>query len=95
MWAQSAAKSSGAATVPRDKTCHLTGTGGVNLRRIFADEVDGAQSGADRTRAETEFGLGCGVSQDLTLRASARADVIGDDGFTAGLSLNYKFGRNR
>ena len=73
----------------------ITLTGGVNFQRIFADEIDGAQFGTDRTRAEMEFGVGYGVSRDLTLRANARAEMVGGDGFTVGLSLNYKFGRSR
>lgn len=67
-------------------------TGGVNLRRIGADEVDGVVRGTDRTRAEMEFGLGYGLSDSMTLRAAARSDVVGDGGFTAVLSLSRKFG---
>lgn len=73
----------------------ITLTGGVNFQRIFADEIDGAQFGTDRTRAEMEFGVGYGVSRDLTLRANARSEMVGGDGFTLGLSLNYKFGPGR
>lgn len=71
----------------------VTLTAGVNLRRLLADEVDGREIGASRTRAEMEFGLGYGVSDRLTLRAAARADVVGSDGFTAVLSVSRQFGR--
>ena len=71
----------------------VTLTAGVNLRRLLADEVDGREVGASRTRAEMEFGLGYGVSDRLTLRAAARADVVGSDGFTAVLSVSRQFGR--
>ena len=72
----------------------ITLTGGVNLRHIRADKTNGMRFGTDRTRAELEFGLGYGVSRDLTLRASARAEMVGGDSFTAGLSFNYKFRKN-
>lgn len=53
----------------------ITLTSGINFQRIFADEIDGTQFGTDRTRAEMKFGVGYGVSRDLTLRTNARNHI--------------------
>ncbi len=69
-------------------------TGGLNLSRVLADEINGVRSGTDRTRAEMEFGVGYGLSRNTTVRAAMRADVVGDGGATLLLSFTRKFDRN-
>ena len=73
----------------------VTLTAGIHLRRILADRIDGETVGADRTRAAIELGMGYRASEALTIRASARSDVVGNDGFTALFSLSYQLGKDK
>ncbi|MFP1633322.1 hypothetical protein ACLB6G_16450 [Zhengella sp. ZM62] len=70
----------------------LTLTGGFGLNFTGAEKVNGVSGGARATNADLQFGLAYAWDKETTLRADARAEVLGDRGFTAGMTLTRKFG---
>lgn len=71
----------------------LTLTGGFGLNFTGADTLNGVTQGSRNTNADLQFGLAYAWDKNTTLRADARAEVLGDRNFTAGITLTRTFGR--
>lgn len=69
----------------------VTLTGGFGLNFIGDDRLNGVTRDSGRTNAEWQFGLAYAWDSKTTLRADARAEVLGDRNFTAGITVTRKF----
>jgi len=76
-----------------EKKRELTLTSGFGLNFTGADALNGVTQGSRNTNADLQFGLAYAWDKNTTLRADARAEVLGDRNFTAGITLTRKFGR--
>ncbi|MGV2112819.1 transporter [Agrobacterium salinitolerans] len=73
----------------------MTLTGGFGLNFTGADMLDGVKRGTRNTNADLQFGLAYAWDKNTTLRADARTEVLGESGFTVGLTLTRKFGQKQ
>jgi hypothetical protein len=72
----------------------LTLTGGLGLNFIGDDTLNGTSKDSRTTNADLQFGLAYAWDKNTTLRADARAETLGDNNVTLGLTLTRKLGRD-
>jgi hypothetical protein len=72
----------------------LTLTGGFGLDFNGDDRVNGAVQDNRSTNADLQFGLAYAWSENTTLRADTRAETLGDNNVTLGLTLTRKLGKD-
>ena len=72
----------------------LTLTGGLGLNFTGPEKQNGMAQGSRNTDAELQFGFAYAWDRNTTLRADARAEVLGDRNVGVSLNLTRKFGRN-
>ncbi len=72
----------------------LTLTSGFGLDFSGDDRLNGIALGGRSTSADLQFGMAYAWSENTTLSADTRTEVLRDNNFTAGITLTHKFGRN-
>ena len=71
----------------------ITLTGGVSLRMMGKEKVNGVDKSTRKTRGDLEFGLAYSLDKNTSLQFDTTAGIVGDTNLTLGFKFSKALGR--